>query len=77
MKNKAVSAIQSSYVIIMTLVYALLAIIFLDNANVVEDSGIINGVDKGNKASAQELVETPCKSPCPPNSEKMCIQMCT
>ena len=76
MKNKAFSATQSSYVMIMTLVYALLATIFLDNANGAEDSGIINGVDKDNKASAQELVETPCKSPCPPNSEKMCIQMC-
>ena len=32
MKNKAVSAIPSSYVMIMTLVYALLAAIFLDNA---------------------------------------------
>jgi hypothetical protein len=76
MKNKAVSAIQSSDLILMTLVYALLAAIFLDNANGVEDSGIINSVDKGNKAFAQEWVETPCKSPCPLNAEEMCIQMC-
>lgn len=76
MKNKAVSAVRSSYVMIMTLVYALLATIFLDNANRAEDSGIINGVDKDNKAFAQELVETSCKSPCPPNAEEMCIQMC-
>ncbi len=74
MKNKAVSAIPSSYVMIMTLVYALLAAIFLDNASGEENSGI-NDADKDNKASAQELVETPCKSPCPPNAE-MCIQMC-
>ena len=75
MKNKAVSAIQSSDVMIMTLVYALLAAIFLDNANGAEDNGIVNIADKDNKASAQELVETPCKSPCPPNAEEMCIQM--
>jgi hypothetical protein len=76
MKNKAVSAIQSSYVMIMTLVYALLATIFGDNVMGEENNGIINVVDKDNKASAQELVETPCKSPCPPNAEEMCIQMC-
>ena len=50
--------------------------VFVDNANGVEDSGITNGVDKDNKAYAQELVETPCMSPCPPNAEEMCIQMC-
>ncbi|HET8858181.1 MAG TPA: hypothetical protein VFM28_11700 [Nitrososphaeraceae archaeon] len=76
MKNKGVSAMPSSYVIIMTVVYALLAAIFVDIANGAEDSGIVNGVDKDNKASAQELVETTCKSPCPPNAEEMCIQMC-
>jgi hypothetical protein len=74
MKYKAVSAIPYSYVIIMTLVYTLLAAIFFDNASGEENSGI-NDADKDNKASAQELVETPCKSPCPPNAE-MCIQMC-
>ena len=76
MKNKAVSAIPSSYVMIMTLVYVLIAAIFLDNANREEDNGIIDSVDKDNKAFAQELVETPCKSPCTPNAEEMCIQMC-
>lgn len=76
MKNRTVSAIPSSYIIIMTLVYTLLtAIIFLDNARGEEENSGINDVDKDNKASAQELVETPCKSPCPPNAE-MCIQMC-
>jgi hypothetical protein len=75
MKKRAVSAIPSSYVIIMTLVYALLAaIIFLDNARGEENSGT-NDADKDNKASAQELVETLCKSPCPSNAE-VCIQMC-
>ena len=75
MKNRTVSAIPSFYIIIMTLVYALLAaIIFLDNARGEEENSGINDVDKDNKASAQELVETPCKSPCPPNAE-MCIQM--
>ena len=75
MKNKAINAITSSYVMIMTLVYTLLAAIFIDNIRGEEDSDI-NHVDKNNKASAQEFIETPCKSPCPSNAE-MCIQMCS
>ena len=74
MKKRRVNAIPSPYIVITTLVYALLAAIFLDNANGEENSGS-NDVYKDYKTYAQELVETPCKSPCPPNAE-MCIQMC-
>jgi hypothetical protein len=61
---------------IMTLVYAIVASIFLelDNASGDEEIGI-NDADNDDKTFVQELVETPCKSPCPPTAE-MCIQMC-
>ena len=76
MKKRAVSVIPSSYLMIMTLVYAIVASIFLelDNASGDEEIGI-NDADSDNKTFVQELVETPCKSPCPPTAE-MCIQMC-
>ena len=74
MKNKAVSTILSSYVMIMTLVYALLTAIFLDDARGEEDSRI-NDADSNSKTSISKLIDKSCKSPCPPNAE-MCIQMC-
>ena len=79
MKKTTFITIPSSYVVITTIVYALVATTFfeIDKAlgegeNFVVD---INDADSDNKISAQELIETPCKSPCPPNAE-MCIQMC-
>jgi hypothetical protein len=76
MKKRAVSVIPSSYLMIMTLVYVLVATIFLELNNARGDEGIsINDADRDNKTFVLELVETPCKSPCPPTAE-MCIQMC-
>ena len=82
----ASSTIQSSsyYIVIMTLVFALLATtrLELDNANgeVENDTGVndttnATNANSDNKTSVQELGDPNCKSPCPPNAE-MCIEMC-
>ena len=76
MKNRAVSAIPSLYVMMIILVYTLLiAVIFLELANASAEKIDINDADSNNKTFAPELVQAPCKSPCPPDVE-MCIQMC-
>ena len=78
MKKIAVSSIPSSYIFIITLVYALLGAIFfeLDNVSGEEDNINVNdGNDADNKSSFPQLIDAPCKSPCPSN-EEMCIQMC-
>lgn len=78
MKKIAVSSIPSSYVLIITLVYALLGDIFFefDNVSGEEDNINVNdGNDADNKSSFPQLIDAPCKSPCP-SAEEMCIQMC-
>ncbi|MGI0051268.1 MAG: hypothetical protein ACRD8K_05980 [Nitrososphaeraceae archaeon] len=78
MKKIAVSSIPSSYVFIITLVYALLGAIFFefDNVSGEEDNINVNdGNDADNKSSFPQLIDAPCKSPCP-STEEMCIQMC-
>lgn len=77
MKKIAVSSIPSSYVLIITLVYALLGAIFFefDNVSGEEDNINVNdGNDADNKSSFPQLIDAPCKSPCP-STEEMCIQM--
>jgi hypothetical protein len=78
MKKIAVSSIPSSYVLITTLVYALLGAIFFEFDNVSGDEDNINvneGDGSDNKSSFPQLIDAPCKSPCP-STEEMCIQMC-
>jgi hypothetical protein len=74
MKN-SVSTIPSPYIVITTLVYALLAVImFLELDNTSGEETFL--IDEEEKIPTQEVVEeTPCKSPCPKSAE-MCIQMC-
>ncbi len=76
MKRAVVIAISSTYIVITTLVYVLIAAISfeLDNASGEENIGI-NDTDRDNKTSASELVDASCKSPCPSTAE-MCNQMC-
>ena len=71
MKKIAVSSIPSSYILITTLVYALLGAIFFEFDNV---SGEENNINVNDGAFPQ-LIDAPCKSPCP-STEEMCIQMC-
>ena len=77
MKNSVI-AIPSQYVVITTIVYALLAPIFfeLDNALGEGETFVVNN-DKTMMYSQQAIdeVETECKSPCPSSAE-MCIEMC-
>jgi hypothetical protein len=77
MKNKAkVSVIPFSYAVITTLVYALLAVIFLECNNALgEGENFVIDNDKTIMYSQQAEVETECKSPCPKSAE-MCIAMC-
>ena len=78
MKNTTVIANPSFYyVVITTIVYALLCHIFFEMDNTYGEG--VNFVvydddyDKTMMYSQQQL-ETPCKSPCPPNAE-MCVQI--
>jgi hypothetical protein len=83
MKNSVI-AIPSQYVVITTIVYALLCPIFFesDNAFGEGETFVVNN-DKTMMYSQQaieeeeeEEVETECKSPCPSSAE-MCIEICT
>jgi hypothetical protein len=78
MRNRAVSAIPSPFVVITTtIVYALLCPIFLmDNVYAEGGTFIVINDDKTMTYSQQEEVETECKSPCPSSAE-ICIAMCT
>jgi uncharacterized protein (DUF2249 family) len=78
--NNTVIAIPSQYVVITTIVYALLCPIFFEMYDALgegEKFVVIND-DKTMTYSQQvekEEVETECKSPCPKSAE-ICIAMC-
>ena len=81
MKNSVI-AIPSQYIVITTIVYALLCPVFFefDNALGEGENFVVNNNDKTMMYSQQaieeeEEVETECKSPCPSSAE-MCIEMC-
>ena len=79
MENSAVIAIPSQYVVITTIVYALLCPIFFesDNALAEGETFVVNN-DKTmmySQQTIQEEVVTDCKSPCPSSAE-MYIAMC-
>jgi hypothetical protein len=81
MKNPVI-AISSPYVVITTLVYALLAPIFfeMDNNNAFREEGA-NFVVTDKRmmmmmySEQQQVYTKDCKSPCPESAE-MCIAMC-
>jgi hypothetical protein len=75
MKNSVI-AIHPSFVVITTIIYALLDPIFfeINNNALVEGENFVYVIDV-DKTYTQQEVEKPCKSPCPPNAE-MCIEMC-
>jgi hypothetical protein len=75
MKNPAI-AIPSQYVVMTTIVYALLCPIFFELDNALGEGGenfVVNN-DK-TMTYSQQLVETECKSPCSESAE-ICITMC-
>ena len=78
MKNSVI-AISSQYVVITTIVYALLCPISFESDNALgEGETFVVNNDKTMMYSQQaieEEVETDCKSPCPSSAE-MCIAMC-
>ena len=63
--------------VITTVVYALVATIFfeIDKAFGEGENFVIDDNGKTMTYNTQQVVETQCKSPCPPNTE-MCIEMC-
>jgi hypothetical protein len=77
--ENSVIAIPSQYVVITTIVYALLCPMFFesDNALAEGETFVVNN-DKTmmySHQTIQEKVVTDCKSPCPSSAE-MCIEMC-
>ena len=77
--ENSVIAIPSQYVVITTIVYALLCPIFFESDNALAEGGtfVVNN-DKTmmySQQTIQEEVVTDCKSPCPSSAE-MCIEMC-
>ncbi len=78
MKNSVI-AIPSQYVVITTIVYALLCPIFFESDNALgEGETFVVNNDKTMTYSQQaieEEVETECKPPCPKSAE-MCIEIC-
>ena len=77
MKNSIVIAIPSSYVVITTIVYALLVPIFfeMDNALGEGENFVVDDTDIDKMTYSQQIIETQCKSPCASSAE-MCIAMC-
>ncbi|HJU59938.1 MAG TPA: hypothetical protein VJ583_09315 [Nitrososphaeraceae archaeon] len=80
MKKAIIAITLSSYVVINAIiVYVLVANIFFELYNVLGESENFTVNDDDNKTTTtnntQQVLETQCKSPCPPNAE-MCIEMC-
>jgi hypothetical protein len=75
-KRTKVSISPSSYIMITTLIYAILNAIFLefDIANG-QSENFVDDKDNDKTTYSQQIIETECKSPCPPSAE-MCIAMC-
>ena len=78
--ENSVIAIPSQYIVITTIVYALLCPIFLESDNALgeEETFVVKNDKTTMMYSQQEIeeeVETECKSPCPSRAE-MCIEMC-
>ena len=75
--NNTVIAIPSQYVVITTIVYALLNPIFFEmyDALGLGETFVVINDDKTMTYSQQVKLETECKSPCPKSAE-ICIAMC-
>ena len=76
MKNTVI-AIPFSYVVITTIVYALLCPIFfeMDNTFGKGENLVVEHNYNDKMIYSQQVIETQCKSPCPSTAE-MCIAMC-
>ena len=79
MKNSVI-AIPSQYIVMTTIVYALLAPIFFESDNALgEGETFVVNNDKtimySQQAIEEEIETQECKSPCP-SSEEMCIEIC-
>ena len=79
MKNSVI-AIPSQYVMITTIVYALLCPIFFESDNALgEEKTFVVNNDKtmmySQQAIEEQEIETECKSPCLSSAE-MCIELC-
>ena len=84
MKKSVIAIPSSHYIVITTIVYALLAPIFfeMDNAYgegvnfvVADDDNDKTKLTYSQQQQAIVELETECKSPCPKSAE-MCITMC-
>ena len=77
MKKTAFSLISSLYIILATLVYALVCATFLefDPISGEKETNLFDDKDDDRTKYTQQAIETQCKSPCLPSAE-MCIAMC-
>lgn len=76
----SVISITSAYVVVNAIIlYVLIAPIFFEmNSAHGERVNSTDNKDNNSKSTndtQQQVIETQCKSPCPPNAE-MCIEMC-
>jgi hypothetical protein len=75
MKNLVI-AIPYPYIVITTIVYAILCPIFFEMDNVLgEGDNFVVDENDNTMTYSQQQVETECKSPCPKSSE-LCAFMC-
>ena len=77
MKKSIIAITLSLYVVInVIIVYVLVANVFfeMDSALGESENFTVNN-NKTTTNNTQQVLETQCKSPCPPNSE-MCIEIC-
>ena len=77
MKNPVIAGPYSYYIVITTIIYALLAPVFFEMSHVYgQEANSVTYNDKTMTYNNQPVeVETDCKSSCP-SSADMCIAMC-
>ena len=75
MKNSVIASPSSYYVVITTIVYALLCPIFFEMDNAYGEGVTFLVDDDKTMMYSQQQLETECKSPCLSSAE-MCIAMC-
>ena len=79
--ENSVIAIPSQYIVITTIVYALLVPVFFESDNALGEGEIfVVNNDKTTMMYSQQAIEEEvetreCKSPCPSSAE-MCIEIC-
>ncbi len=79
MKISVISITSASVLVNAIILYMLIAPIFFEmngaHGERVNSTDNNNNNNKTTNDTQQQVIETQCKSPCPPNAE-MCVEMC-